>query len=168
MWTQVRATELQGPVNTRINAIHFAHGCEQEKKKHGVRIIWMIDILLYLIYYVYIINLLNPTGWRGVQSTHDNCRSKQHRFRDFPSIPWLHDAWSSWYGYRWTSHGVIQNPCWGQGDPLISHDIILHLRPLSHFLLGLCRRWLNSFLFVFYFICRGKILTLQSLSVTSV
>ena len=118
MWTQVRATELQGPVNTRINAIHFAHGCEQEKKKHGVRIIWIIDILLYLIYYVYIINLLNPTGWRGVQSTHDNCRSKQHRFRDFPSIPWLYDSWSSWYGYRWTSHGVIQNPCWGQGDPL--------------------------------------------------
>lgn len=46
--------------------------------------------------------------------------------------------------------------------------LILHLRPLSHFLLGLCRRWLNSFLFVFYFICRGKILTLQSLNVTRV
>lgn len=117
MWTQVRATELQGPVNVRINAIHFAHGCEQEKKTWSAYY-WVVDILLYLIYYVYIINLLNPTGWRRVQSTHDNCRSEQHRFRDFPSIPWLHDAWSSWYGYRWTSHGVIQNPCWGQGDPL--------------------------------------------------
>lgn len=167
MWTQVRATEQQGTVTLELMR-YILLMVVNRKKKHGERVIWLVDILLCLIYCVYIINLLNPTGWCRVQSTHDNCRSKQHRFRDFPSIPWLYDSWSSWYGYRWTSHGVIQNPCWGQGDPLSLMILFYIYVPLSHFLLGLCRRWLNSFLFIFYFICRGKILTLQSLNMTRV
>lgn len=121
MWTQVRATEQQGTVTLELMR-YFLLMVVNRKKTWGACYLnsWysIMSYILCLIYYVYIINLLNPTGWSRVQSTHDNCRSKQHRFCDFPSIPWLHDPWSSWYGYRWTSHGVIQNPCWGQGDPL--------------------------------------------------
>ena len=68
---------------------------------------------------------LSIVGRGRVSASYDYCGSKQYRNCDFSSICWFYDPRNCWHWYRWSSDGVLQDPCWGQGNTTDSLELQL-------------------------------------------
>ena len=68
---------------------------------------------------------LSVVGRGRISASYDYCGSKQYRNCDFSSICWFYDPRNCWHWYRWSSYGVLQDPCWGQGNTTDSLELQL-------------------------------------------